>query len=245
MTLTKLNIKPLSPSEFASRYPKGIDVLFNPNSYSVTKPVTWTQYSGGGESAGLAGSGGRTPAPYRDLDAPPLAFGGGGSRTLTLQLFYDVTEGGADGTATDVRTETNKIVALTRIQRGQGRSEPKPPVCEVSWGKLPNSQEPSDFPFVGVVSNLTQNFVMFRGNGVPVRANLTVVFTEYIDPEQNKRAYDPDLTTHVVKRGDTLSSIAAARYREPSLWRLIAVANHIDDPRHLLIGVRLLIPPQP
>jgi nucleoid-associated protein YgaU len=234
MELAKLNIRPLPPSGLAA-----FDVLFNPNTYSIVKPVTWTQQADAGGAAaagGSAGSGGPTTGTNRDLDAPPLVFGGGGARTLTLQLFFDVTEGGADGQTTDVRTETNKIVALTRIERKQG----KPPVCEVTWGKA--APQNMDFPFVGVVTSLTQNFVLFRANGEPVRANLTVVFTEFIDPVKNRQETDPDLTTYLVKRGDTLSTIAAKLYRDPTQWRAIAWANAIDDPRHLQIGVRLTIP---
>ncbi len=229
----KLNIKPLTPSAMASQYPTGIDVLFNPNTYSIVKPVTWRQPDP---------SPGSQRETYRDLDAPPLVFGGGGARTLTLQLFFDVTEGGADGNTKDVRTETNKIVALTRMQRREGKKNSEPPVCEISWGNAPPQN--SDFPFVGVVTNLTQNFVLFRASGEPVRANLTVVFTEYIDPDKNKRQTDPDFTTYLVKRGDTLSAIAAKLYNDPTLWRNIAAANDIDDPRQLQIGVRLAVPRQ-
>src|SRR5262245_59363083 len=121
MTLAKLTITPLDPSEL-----EPIEVLFNPNTYSIAKPVSWTQpTSGGGRQT------------YRELDAPPLVFGGGGARSLSLQLFFDVTERGADA---DVRTETNKIVALTRIER----ERQQPPVCRVSWGA---EQSGSDFPF--------------------------------------------------------------------------------------------------
>jgi nucleoid-associated protein YgaU len=45
-----------------------------------------------------------------------------------------------------------------------------------------------------------------------------------------------------VKRGDTLSAISAKLYRDPTLWRTIALANDIDDPRGLNPGVRLAIP---
>jgi LysM repeat protein len=220
--LAKLNIQPLAPSRLAA-----FDVMFNPNTYSVAKPVTWRQP----EHSGITGG-----VNYRELDAPPLVFGGGGARTLTLQLFFDVTEGGADGRTTDVRSETNKIVALTRIERKQGQ----PPVCQVTWGKA--APQNMDFPFVGVVSNLTQSFVMFRASGEPVRANLAVTFTELLDPVQNKKQTDPDLTTYLVKRGDTLSGIAAELYRDPAQWRAIATANGIDDARHLQIGARLAVP---
>jgi hypothetical protein len=222
MDLAKLTITPLAPSQLAA-----VEVLFNPNTYSIVKPVTW------GPPA-TAEQGAREN--YRDLDAPPLVFNGGSARTLTLQLFFDVTEPIKGKTIKDVREETNKIVALTRIERNQAQ----PPVCQITWGSAaPNNM---DFPFDGVVTSLTQNFIMFRATGEPVRANLTAVFTEYIKPVSNRQETDPDLTTYLVKRGDTLGAISAKLYRDPTLWRPIATANGIDDPRHLPIGVRLAIP---
>jgi nucleoid-associated protein YgaU len=130
---------------------------------------------------------------------------------------------------------TNAIVALTRIESKQGR----PPVCEISWGTAPVN---SDFPFSGVVTNLTQRFTLFRNTGEPVRANLTVVLSEFLDPEQDQRQTDPELTTRVVRRGDTVTSIAASVYGDPSLWRVIAEANNLDDPRRPKIGRTLTIP---
>ena len=45
-----------------------------------------------------------------------------------------------------------------------------------------------------------------------------------------------------MKRGDTLSSIAAKFYRDASKWRKIADANGIRDPKNLKIGQKLRIP---
>lgn len=222
--LEKLKITPVSPSKLAERYRDGIAVQFNPNSLRITKPVVWT---------GTAGTDSKPNGSNRELDAPPQTFGGGGLRTLSMRLFYDVTEGG-DPNA-DVRTETNKLVELTRIERKQN----KPPVCLVSWGE---SVEGSDLPFTGVISNLAQEFVLFSRTGRPLRANLDVTFTEFIDPEQNKKQTDPDFTTYLVKLGDDLSAISAKVYRDPALWRVIADANRIDDPRTLTVGARLSIP---
>jgi nucleoid-associated protein YgaU len=77
-----------------------------------------------------------------------------------------------------------------------------------------------------------------------VRANLAITFTEFLDPELDKRQTDPELTTRILKPGDTLSSIAAEVYRDPRRWRIIAEANRLDDPRNLQsrIGQRLTIP---
>jgi hypothetical protein len=228
MALEKLKITPFRKKQgkkFERAADKEISVLFNPNSYSIMKSVTWTPpQTSTGERA----------ETQRKVNAPTLSFGGGGSRQLTLELFFDVTEPINGKAIDDVRKETDKIVALTRIDPDQGQ----PPVCEVFWGKAATK----DFPFIGVISNLTQRFTLFRSDGTPVRASLTVVFLEFLDPEMDKRQTDPELTTSVVKRGDTLSSIAAEVYRDPMLWRIIAEANRLDNPRRLEVGKPLTIP---
>lgn len=226
----KLTFTPMS-RDLKTKFDKRVfKVLFNPNSYSITKSVTWSQ-TGGSVSSPSSGTGSEN-ATQRFLDAPTLNFGGGGSRQLTLNLFFDVTE----RPNTDVRAETNKIVELTKKDRDQKCPLP----CEISWGGGGASNY--DFPFVGVITSLTQNFVLFSSDGKPLRANLTVVLTEYPDPEKNQRQTDPELTTRIVKRGDTLSSIAGELYFDPSLWRIIAEANGLDDPRRLAVGSRLTIP---
>jgi hypothetical protein len=197
-----------------------IEVLFNPTSYSISKPVTYTSQ------------------PRRNMNAPLLSFGGGGSRTLTLKLFFDVTEHPTvkGRTISDVRSLTNKLVELTRIERNKER----PPVCDVSWGGSKPAN--SDFPFCGVVTHLEQEFTLFSSDGKPLRANVTISFMEFLSWEEDWRKTDPDSSTRVVRRDDTLSSIAAEMYDDAHLWRVIAEANGIDDPRRLEPGQVLRIP---
>jgi len=201
MSLEKLKIIPQPPSRLGE-----IEVLFNPTAYSISKSVTWNPPENS--------NGGQQSKTQRALNAPILTFGGGDSRQLTLELMFDVTEPINGNIIEDVRQETNKILALTRIERLE---PPRPPTCLVFWG---NSPPNSDFPFKGVVSSLTQNFTLFKSNGQPVRANLAVTFTEFLDPQDDKRQTDPELTTRIITPGDTLSSIAAEVYRDPRRWRL-------------------------
>jgi nucleoid-associated protein YgaU len=51
--------------------------------------------------------------------------------------------------------------------------------------------------------------------------------------------------SYVVRRGDTLSSIAFAAYRDSSVWRDIARNNGIQDPRRLDPGRVLQLPSLP
>lgn len=217
----KLRIEPLNSS-----LPE-VSVMFNPNSYSIGKSVSWgpprLPFGGGGDTD-------------RSVNAPTLVFGGGGSRTLSLELFFDVTEPVDGGLFyTDVRHRTDEIVAMTRIDPKLGR----PPVCRVSWG---NNAVSLDFPFTGVITSLSQNFTLFRPTGEPVRATLSVSFLEFLDPEVDQHLTDPELTTYVVRRGDSLPNIAAQMYGDATLWRVIAQANAIVDPRRLATGATLTIP---
>jgi hypothetical protein len=222
----KLLITPLPKSGLAP-----VSVMFNPNSYSISKSVTWSP-GGVGKGGKKDGKNGNTD---RSVNAPTLVFGGGGGRQLSLDLFFDVTEPIDGVMVKDVREKTDAIVALTRIEPKQGR----PPVCKVSWGSAPNRY---DFPFTGVITSLSQRFTLFRRTGEPVRANLGLSFLEFLDPEIDQKITDPELTTRMVRRGDTLPSIAAEVYGDSMLWRVIADANDIDNPRALIVGVTLTIP---
>lgn len=234
MALIKLHIQPMrqSGSKLVASSLSPFYVPFNPTSYSITKAVSWgSQLAVAATGQGSGDANKRAIA--RHLDAPGLEFGGGMSRTLTMELFFDATE--VDGSPKDVRKQTDQLVMLTRIEREAGQ----PPICLLSWGQAPSN---SDFPFYGVITSLTQNFLLFDQTGTPLRARLNVTFTEYNDPKKNVQQTDPDLTTHQVMRGETLPAIAERWYGDPAEWRVIARANSIDDPRQLEIGGRLVIP---
>ena len=48
-----------------------------------------------------------------------------------------------------------------------------------------------------------------------------------------------------VARGETLAGIAYESYGDATVWRCIADANALDDPRKLRPGTRLLVPALP
>jgi nucleoid-associated protein YgaU len=200
-----------------------IEVMFNPNSYTVSKAVSWIP------STHLTAGCARTDSR---ANAPTTSFGGGDSRRLSLELFFDSTE--LPESARDVRLQTDQIVRLTRI----GRKAGQPPVCTVLWG----AQKTEDFPFVGTVSSLNQRFVLFDHVGRPLRATLDVMFTEFLNRDDDERITDPETTARVVRRGDTLASIAADVYGDPAEWRLIAAANGIENPLEIPAGSKLTLP---
>jgi hypothetical protein len=220
MAIDKLKIfperDPINPIE--TEADGSITVAFNPTTYSISKSLTWNESGGSNDT--------RT-------NAPTLAFGGGGSRQLALELFFDSTE--RRGPERDVRVQTDRIVRLTQILRHL--DNPRPPICKLDWGG-----KKEDFPFVGVVSSLEQTFLLFDASGQPLRATLKVGFREFLVLSDDQRKTDPELTTRVVRRGDSLASIAAQVYDDPAAWRAIARANRIENPLAIVPGTKLTLP---
>jgi nucleoid-associated protein YgaU len=192
-----------------------IEALFNPNQLSITKTTHWKA----------------TPTPESDTSASKWMHGN--PSTLNLDLFFDTYE-----TGMDVRQYTQQVVFLAEI-KGEFH---RPPICQLVWGEL-------GVFFQGVLQSLNQNYTLFLADGTPVRATLKCTFQEWTSEDEqakrdNKQSVDV-VKTRIVRRGDTLSSIAAEEYNDPALWRPIAEANQIDDPLSLSPGRPLILPTLP
>ena len=165
------------------------------------------------------------------LSGPLLQFVHGNMRTLEMELFFDTFEA-----QTDVRTQTNQIVQLLDINSDLHA----PPILRVAWASL---------QFRCVLARASQKFILFLPDGTPVRARLTVSFSEYIDPNQESKQVNRQTANftkiHVVQQGETLSDIAGRLYKNPQLWRPIAIVNDTENPRSLQTGQELQIPPLP
>jgi hypothetical protein len=200
-----------------------ISVLFNPEEYTLNQDNNFAQVAIPG------------------MRAPILQFVHGNMRTLDMTLLFDTFEKHVEGGRTvneagdDVRNLTKKVTDLLNINPDTHA----PPVLLFTWG---------DFSFTCVLAKATQEFIMFKAEGIPVRARLTVTFNEYVDAET--LASDPRHTAdftklHTVKQGELITDIAGNHYENPQLWRPIAIANGIDDPRNITTGQILQVPALP
>jgi Contractile injection system tube protein/LysM domain len=162
---------------------------------------------------------------------PLLQFVQGNMRTLEMELFFDTYE-----RRRDVRDETQRIVKLLDIDANLHA----PPVLLISWASL---------QFRCVLARVNQEFNMFLDDGRPVRARLTVTFNEFINLDREGKEIKRQTATftkvHVVTQGEILSGIASKHYENPQMWRPIAIASGLDDPRALFAGQTLQIPALP
>lgn len=114
-----------------------------------------------------------------------------------------------------------------------------PPIVQFAWGE---GRE-----FTGVVTEFSENFLMFNEFGHVIRAKVTMSIKSYETAELQYRELDlqsPDRTkTRVVKEGERLDTIAMEEYGNPHEWRTLVAANDIARPRLIRAGDVLLIPP--
>jgi hypothetical protein len=163
------------------------------------------------------------------LGSPLLQFVRGGLETLSMDLFFDTYE----KEDKNVKNATDKITNLLKIDEDLHA----PPILKFIWGKL---------NFTAVLTRVTRKFTMFLHDGTPVRATLTVSFSEYTTKFKQKQTVtsSSDRTKHyVLKQGDSLWLLADKEYGNPGLWRPIAEANHIIKPQKLEPGTEIVIPP--
>jgi hypothetical protein len=203
---------------------EAVEVLFNPDEYSLNKDNNFAQ-------AGVPG-----------LSTPLLQFVHGNLRTLDMELVFDTLEEHrhssrtVNGARSDVRALTQKVVDLMGINP----ETHAPPVVLFAWGSL---------TFTGVLGRVVQKFTMFLDSGIPVRARLQVTFQEFKTAAEEAKEVGrrtADYTrVHRLAQGETLPQVAARFYRNPALWRPIAIANQIDDARRLPPAAELTVPKLP
>jgi nucleoid-associated protein YgaU len=196
-----------------------VAVLFNPEEYTVNRDLTYAQMAVPG------------------LSAPVVQFVHGNAQTLEMELLVDSYETNDQVAAgSDVRVLTQKVVSLMDI----APTLHAPPPLIFSWGSL---------TFTCVLQKCSQRFVLFRADGVPVRARLQMTFSEFRNVEMEAREIKRETAdytkTHLVLEGETLPSIAFKVYGDAERWRPIALRSGIDDPSSLVIGQRLAGPRLP
>lgn len=239
-TLEKLSITTTFDTKRPARgRSKPLVALFNPSEINISRGVSYEQKKVANANTG-----------FFDIVQKLISVQ---AATLSVDLFFDTYEARGDvgswkraaasaltsgtslatGDATDVTELTKEFTQLAAPDTEQH----EPPICHLTWGRFD--------VFTGVLSHIDQRYTMFLEDGTPVRATLSCTFVEYRTDAHAKASelHSADVhKSHVVRRGDTLQSIAAEQYNDPARWRVVARANAIADPRRLTPGTVLLIP---
>lgn len=213
--------KPPSMASMVSKARAGgvgeVEFTFNPKEYTHAKSANWK----------------RDPKPGAKSAGMP-EFTGTGPGTLTLECFLDGT---ADAHPTVGATIETLLSTVKPLTSSVSQKKPTPPWVAFLWGGAE--------PFIGIMKTVSAKITMFRPEGDPLRAVVSLTLEEMPTeaPRQNPTSGGPDTRRqHLVVDGDALPLVATREYGDPNAWRAIAEANGIDDPLRLAVGTRLLLP---
>lgn len=199
-----------------------------------------------------------------------LLFTGGGQTELELDLVFDVSlSSGSTIVTADVRALTAPIWGLAENLHTSSGGGRRPPIARFVWGKSWNvrgvvqavAERLENFDLSGIPRRSWMRLRMLQipedSRQPPVRISVDRPLEAAARMERHRRDSDGQetqtLTHRVAQTGGTpddpeverLDQLAQRYYGSEALWRLIAIANDIEDPNKLRPGQLLDIPPQP
>jgi contractile injection system tube protein len=212
--LTKLTIDAYTDVKFEK--PAGIrwQALLNPTELSFSRKNKYEATQSAGTSS------------------PQQSFSGGEPDQVQIDLLLDGT--GVVGDAGGIGDLLDALLGLTKFQGDTHQ----PYYVHVYWGR---------FTFRGILTQADVTYKLFDRAGEPLRATVKLTVKEAISREEvaaNDRPSSPDLyQTWLVRDGETLDAIAAQVYGDAAFWRPLASANRLENPRGLVTGQLLMLPP--
>ena len=207
----------------------GITFDIVPQSYKISAKAGTVPHPAAGGSKGQAG----------------VQYKGAQPRTLNFQAIFDCM----------TFHITNPMEMISAVSSGVqpqldflygclgptpdslGTVKPLPPTVTFTWGSL---------KFSGWLTSVDVQVDIFRIDGTPMRATVTINIQEVVSDTQGQNptsAASGAKKTHTVVAGDSLPLISYATYGRSDYWRSIAKLNGIDDPARIKPGMSLLLPP--
>lgn len=164
-------------------------------------------------------------------------YTGGLCSTLSLTLYYDITETlgstpDATKSETSIKDYTSEMEKLVFVEG----TEHKPPQVEFIWG---------DLNYKGVITSLNQEFQYFDMDGKALRAKLDVIIKESASDNAARLSpkESPDRTKRrLVTDETTLWKMAWEEYKDCNKWEDIARYNGLMNPHDIWPGQILRLP---
>jgi hypothetical protein len=157
------------------------------------------------------------------------------SEKLNFDIVIDCT-GIVDGTRTDMSKEMKALEKIVYTYNGDIH---RPNFVKIQWGK--------DIIFKGVLTSFDTSYTLFKPNGSPLRAKVSLSFTNYVSPatvgKEDKKA-SPDVSHLVsVVEGMTLPQMCQAVWNDDSYYVQVAKYNKLNKFRNLKGIDKLVFPP--
>lgn len=222
-SLERLVVNAFSDPEYNSPTGEPFTVWLNPASYVHDYSVTYSDRQAQGS------------------DGPSPEFNRVGQETVSFDLIFDATGivpppiPGTSLPSDGVAGLVDSFVALTATVNGTIH---RPNYLKLSWAQL---------QFQCVLTRLKVTYTLFKPNGTPIRAKLSVTFLSFKSEKQlalEANLSSPDMTHLVtVAAGDTLPALCHRIYGSSTWYLKVAAFNGLMGFRALRPGLQLVFPP--
>ena len=170
-----------------------------------------------------------------DSSSPSQRYKYSPNDTLSFDIVIDCT-----GIVSDKRTDMAKeIAALENIVFDYNGEIHRPNFVTIRWGEK--------FVFNGVLTSFDTSYTLFKSDGDPLRAKVSLAFSQYVSPATRKKkekTQSPDVTHLVnVEDGMTLPQLCYKVWNDDSYCVQVAKFNGLNKFRNLRGIKQLIFPP--
>ena len=216
----KMKIQAYSDENFSKKAGAPFEVMINPETYSHNYSINYTDRKDMG--------GNTMSSDFNQMAKEKLGF----------KITFDSTGVVPLSVANKNKDVKQMIKELKGIVYDYQGSIHQPYFVELLWGVM---------IFKGRLESLAVEYKLFRSDGTPIRANVTLSFTGYMSEEvaaARANQSSPDMT-HVitVREGDTLVELCWRIYGKSKYYMKVAEYNNLTNFRHLNPGSKISFPP--
>lgn len=169
-----------------------------------------------------------TSSPSQTYKSTPLT-------ELSFDIVIDCT-GIVDPKRTKMSSEINKLERIVYTYNGDIH---RPNYVQIQWGK--------SISFNSVLKSFDITYTLFRPDGTPLRAKISLSFGEYISPKKvakKDKKNSPDMTHMVtVVEGEQLPQLCQRIWEDQTQYIAVAKYNGLNKFRNLKAGKELIFPP--
>nr|WP_294921921.1 hypothetical protein [uncultured Flavobacterium sp.] len=157
------------------------------------------------------------------------------SDKLSFEIIIDCT-GIVDTKRIDMAQEIKALETIIYTYNGKIH---RPNFVKVQWGQ--------NITFNGVLDSIDISYTLFKPDGSPLRAKISLAFSQYISPKtvtMIDAPKSPDLTHIVnVSEGMSLPQLCLQTWDDDSLYIQVAQFNNLNKFRDLSGISKLIFPP--
>ncbi len=222
-TLVKLKIVGYKDADGTKKTGNEFVAQVNPSNISINHSVQFTEKEGVDNAV----------SELKFQKAPPQ----------DINLVFTLDGTGALG---DTKPVNDRIEQLKQTAYYYSGDAHEPPFVKISWNGA-NYIRYDKNEFTARLSSLKVDYTLFKPNGTPLRAKVSVSFKSTTSVNTANKAQgksSPDLTHHItVKAGDNLPQMCKRIYGDTSYYNQIAEINNLANFRYLEPGSELVFPP--